>query len=135
MKIKNITLLLLSPILFALTSCSDDDLNPTSVFEDAKKNAQEQEQAKNEFDKWLETNYRAPYNIEFNYRYNDKLSDLTYNVAPADMEHSIALAKLVKHMWIESYVELLASTSLRPMFPASFSFREPMSTVLTVTSS
>lgn len=82
-----------------LGSCSEDDLNSTSIFDtDAPQ--------RTEFDQWLKTNYTDPYNIEFNYLYNDKLSDLSYNVVPADIDKSKALAKLVKHVWLDAYTEV-----------------------------
>lgn len=85
---------------FVFTSCdSDDDLSSTSVF------AGDTIKTQNEFDKWIVKNYLTPYNIDFQYRYNDKLSDQTYNVIPADYDKSVALAILVKHMWLDAYSE------------------------------
>lgn len=85
---------------FVFTSCdSDDDLSSTSVF------AGDTIKTQNEFDKWIVKNYLTPYNIDFQYRYNDKLTDQTYNVIPADYDKSVALAILVKHMWLDAYSE------------------------------
>ena len=86
--------LLLCSMGFVLTGCSDDDLSSTSVF------AGDTIKANGEFDKWLTKNYLETYNIDFQYRYNDKLTDQVYNVIPADVEKSKALAILVKHMWL-----------------------------------
>ncbi len=99
MKIKNIACLLLLSAVFSLCACSDDEPTSTSVFDGESKIV------KNAFDNWLETNYRKPYNIDFKYRYFDNESDLSYNVIPADYDCAVALAILVKHVWIESYVE------------------------------
>ena len=91
MKYRNIFTLMLMAGLFTLSSCSDDDkISSTSVFEDVSG------EQKNEFDEWLEKNYRKAYNIDFKYRYSDKESDLSYNVIPADFEKSKGLAILVK---------------------------------------
>lgn len=96
----------------ALGSCSEDDLNSTSIFDtDAPQ--------RTEFDQWLKTNYTDPYNIEFNYLYNDKLSDLGYNVTPAQIDNSKALAKLVKHVWMDAYCEVAGEDFLK-----SNSFRQ-----------
>ena len=111
MKLRNISLMLLAAGMFGLSSCSDDDLNPQSVFEDLS-NVQ-----KNEFDNWLEENYRKEYNIDFMYRFTDKESDLSYNVIPADYDCSVALAILVKHMWLETYVEALGIDFMRTYTP------------------
>ena len=95
--------LLLCSMGFVLTGCSDDDLSSTSVF------AGDTIKANGEFDKWLTKNYLETYNIDFQYRYNDKLTDQVYNVIPADVEKSKALAILVKHMWLDAYSEVFDS--------------------------
>ena len=96
--------LLLCSLGFMFTGCnSDDDLSGTSVF------AGDTIKANGEFDKWLAKNYLEPYNIDFQYRYNDKLTDRVYNVIPADIDKSKALAILVKHMWLDSYTEVFDS--------------------------
>ena len=77
MKIKNISLLLLLAGLLGFSSCDDEKLDSTSVF-DGITPAQ-----KNEFDNWLETNYRKVYNIDFKYRYSDKEADRAYNAEKA----------------------------------------------------
>ena len=112
MKLKNISLLLFAVGMLGLSSCSnDDDLNPQSVFEDLS------QVQKNEFDNWLEENYRKQFNINFMYRFTDKESDLAYNVIPADYDCSVALAILVKHMWLETYVEALGIDFMRTYTP------------------
>ena len=104
MKIKNISILLLAAALFGFTACSDDEeIRSESIFDSV------QTPEKTEFDNWLETNYRQPFNIDFKYRYSDKESDRAYNVIPADFDKSKALAILVKHVWIESYVEAISA--------------------------
>ncbi|SFW48560.1 hypothetical protein SAMN02910409_0192, partial [Prevotellaceae bacterium HUN156] len=54
MKLKNISLLLLMATAFGFNSCSEDGLNNQSVFEDVSN------KETNEFDIWLENNYRQP---------------------------------------------------------------------------
>ena len=111
MKLKNISLLLLMATAFGFNSCSEDGLNNQSVFEDVSN------KETNEFDIWLENNYRQPYNIDFKYRYSDKESDLAYNVIPADFDCSKALAILIKHVWIESYVEAISPEFMKTYVP------------------
>ena len=65
----------------------------------------------------METNYRQPFNIDFKYRYSDKESDRAYNVIPADFDKSKALAILVKHVWIESYVEAISAEFMKTYVP------------------
>jgi len=111
MKFNKISVLLLMAGLFAFSSCDNESLSDTSVFEDV---TQEQ---KNEFDNWLEENYRKVYNIDFKYRYSDKESDRAYNVIPANYEQSVALAILVKHVWLESYSEAVSAEFMKTYVP------------------
>lgn len=111
MKIRNISMMLLLAALFGLSSCSDDEIDSKSVFDDvtvAEKNA---------FDNWLEKNYRQAYNIDFKYRYSDREADQAYNVIPADFEKSKALAILIKHVWIEAYVEAIDAQFMKTYVP------------------
>ncbi|MBP3251478.1 MAG: putative zinc-binding metallopeptidase [Prevotella sp.] len=96
---------------FGFSSCSDEDLNPVSVFDSVTK------EEKNEFDNWLEENYRKVYNIDFKYRYSDKESDLAYNVTPAEFDKSKALAILVKHIWLEAYAEAAGIDFMKSYVP------------------
>jgi len=111
---KNIKFLLLivtATLLF--WSCGEETLDSKSIFED-------KEQAMTDFDKWLYDNYTVPYNIEFKYRFDEKESNTTYNLAPARLDKSQALAKLVKHLWIGVYDELLGKEFLAQYSPRIF---------------
>lgn len=111
MKIKNISILLLMAGMMTFSSCDDESLNSTSVFDN------EVAVQKSEFDNWLETNYRKVYNIDFKYRFSDKESDRAYNVIPADLEKSKALAILIKHVWLESYTEAVNPEFMKTYVP------------------
>ena len=111
MKFKNISLLLLLAGLLGFSSCDDEKLDSTSVF-DGITPAQ-----KNEFDNWLETNYRKVYNIDFKYRYSDKEADRAYNVIPANYEQSVALAILIKHVWLDAYSEAVSPEFMKTYVP------------------
>ncbi len=112
MKIKNISIImLLSAGLFAFSSCDDESLKSTSVFEDVT------QVEKNEFDNWLEANYRKIYNIDFKYRYSDKEADLNYNVIPASYDQSVALAILIKHVWLDAYSEAVSPEFMKTYVP------------------
>jgi len=110
-KLREISLMLLMAGTFGFSSCSDEDLNPVSVFDSVTK------EEKNEFDNWLEENYRKVYNIDFKYRYSDKESDLAYNVTPAEFDKSKALAILVKHIWLEAYAEAAGIDFMKSYVP------------------
>ena len=103
---KHIKLFLLPAILIMMVACSDDDVSSTSIF-------QTDTPSQSVFDKWLMKNYTNPYNIQFNYRYNDNLTDRTYHVVPAKLTNAKALAILIKHVWLDAYSELMDTTFLK----------------------
>lgn len=94
----------------SLVSCSDDDLDSTSVITTS-------ETVKNEFDIWLESNYVNPYNIQFKYRYEDNETDMNYYNVPADYDQAVELAHIVKYACIEAYDEVAGVTFTRRYFP------------------
>ena len=101
-------------LLFAasivLGACSEDKLDSHSIF-----NTESPE--RDAFDTWLLLNYVVPYNIQFNYKYIDKESDNTYNLIPAEYDKSVAMAKLTKYLWIDSYNELLGEAFIKTYCP------------------
>lgn len=72
---------------------------------------------RNKFDLWLLDNYVNAYNIELRYRLDDMEIDQNYNLVPATLENSIKLAKLIKHLWLESYDEVAGIDFMRSYVP------------------
>lgn len=105
-KVEFIILFFILPLLL-LTSCSNNDPDEESICSEDVKAPE-----RNAFDTWLYLNYTHPYNIQFNYKYVDRESDNSYNLAPADLDKAKAMAKLVKYLWIDSYVELMGDNGL-----------------------
>lgn len=95
------------------SSCSEDDLNPTSVITMG-------ERVENDFDRWLEANYVNPYNIAFKYRYEEMESDLNYYTIPAELSQSVQLAHIVKYICMEAYDEVGGIDFTRAYFPKEF---------------
>ena len=102
---------ILSIAALMLAACSEDALDSTSIFDKGSQTP------KTEFDAWLQKNYVEPYNIDFKYRFEYKESDVSKNLAPADYDKAIALAKLTKYLWIESYEELMGRDFIRTYAP------------------
>lgn len=96
-----------------LTSCDKDEIKSESVI-----TADSYQQ--NQFDKWLEANYRNPYNIDFKYRYEEIESDYNYYTVPADMQSSVIMAHLVKYLCVETYNEVAGINFTRAYFPKMF---------------
>lgn len=107
-KIKIFLMLLL--LLATAWSCKEDDLSSESIF---KESTAEQ----TDFDRWLLSNYTYPYNITFKYKMQDIESNRDYQLAPATVEKSIATAKLVKYLWIETYDEIAGIDFTRKYIP------------------
>lgn len=107
MKKSYITLALAILSLTTFFSCSKDELNSTSVFENGMGTNKSEATI---FDEWLLKNYVLDYNITFNYYYIDKESNQSYNVTPAEFDKAQALAVLVKHVWIDAYTEAQAKS-------------------------
>ena len=111
---KQLIYFLLALTAVCLGACNNDDEIDTahSIFstEPVERNA---------FDDWLLDNYTYPYNIDFMYRMKDIESDHKYNLVPADYDKAVALSKIIKHVWMDAYVELagidfLAYMCLKP---------------------
>lgn len=107
--------ILLAGVLFTTYSCNEDDLNPESIFNTDTV-------ARNEFDKWILDSLTKPYNISLDYYYKDKETNISENVIPAKVSQSIALAKLMKHVWIDTYTEVAGKEFLKKNCFRSFFF-------------
>lgn len=102
---------LLFILALGLYSCAEESLNGESNFVDPTIKP-------TEFDNWIYTNYTKPYNINLNYRYVDIESDRKYKLIPADEAKSLALAKLVKYLWVDSYTEI--NEKINPSFMQTY---------------
>lgn len=101
----------LAAMLLNLTSCAEDKLDSTSIFED------DTARKENGFDVWLKKNYTDTYNIRVMYRLEDMETDLEHTLAPADFELSQKLAKIVKYAWLEVYDEIAGVDFTRAYVP------------------
>jgi substrate import-associated zinc metallohydrolase lipoprotein len=107
----------MTALLFAFSSCGEDDLDPDSIFKTETAQAKQ-----NEFDTWILKNFTNPYNIRLIYRLEDMESDFDYTVAPADFELSQVLAKIVKYAWLEAYDEVAGIDFTRTYVPKIIHF-------------
>lgn len=95
-----------------LVSCSKDDQPDASRSVLSEKLPEE-----TAFDKWLGLNYRDAYNVEFMYRMLDNERDRQKNLAPATLENSMRMAKIVKHSWFGVYDEVGGTAFMRKFAP------------------
>ncbi|MDE7397060.1 MAG: hypothetical protein K2M98_04970, partial [Muribaculum sp.] len=88
-----------------LASCSDDDLNSTSVFPDVD-DTLDPDSYTYKFDKWLDIEYGEKYNCEFRYQMQHISTDQSYNLVPATYQNAVDMAILVKYLWYDVYAEV-----------------------------
>lgn len=98
-----------------VVSCNEDELDANSIFDTTPP-------VRNEFDNWIMDHYVGPFNIDLKYRFEDVESDVDYNVTPAIYENSVALARLVQHLWMEAYTEVADTTFLATYCPKLMHF-------------
>ena len=108
---KHTYIFLFGRLVLLASACSNDDLDKESIFTETTQTDS------TPLDQWVKTNFTDPYNIRFLYRYNDKETNNYYNVIPADYDKSVALAILLKHVWIDTYTELVGQDFMKTYSP------------------
>lgn len=100
----------------ALSSCSDDELNPESIF-DTTEDALDPNSYTYPFDKWIKENYSDVYNMEFRYKMQHIGTDMDYNLVPARYDKAVDLALLTKYLWFDVYGDLVGPDFLKQYGP------------------
>ena len=103
-------LILNSSFLILYTSCSEEELSKTSIFQDNPPSSKP-------FDNWLYENYVMPYNIDLKYCLEDKETDYQYSLVPATTENSIKVAHTVLYCWLQAYDEVAGIKFTRKYVP------------------
>ncbi len=108
----NILILLFAIVGCSLfTSCGEESLSSNSVIVEFNN-------TQNELDIWLEAKYMVPYNIDYQYRYNDSIIDTEKVLTPTEYSEAILMAKLTLYLTMYSYDELTGSTEfMRTYYP------------------
>ena len=99
---------------FVAVSCSNDDLDGTSII------TVNGNTPRTPLDDWLDANFLYPYNIQFCYRYEDNEVNMNYFNVPPKYENVIKLAHIVKYTCVESYNEVAGVDFTRQYFPKMF---------------
>ncbi|MDR3220336.1 MAG: putative zinc-binding metallopeptidase [Dysgonamonadaceae bacterium] len=102
--------LMLLLVSLALWSCNEDEPGSESIFKDSTA-------PQTDFDRWLLSNYTYPYNIMFKYKMQDIESNKDFELAPATADKSVAMAKLLKYIWLETYEEVRGIDFVRTYSP------------------
>lgn len=103
----------LTVLLFSVVfgSCREAGLNGESIFKDSDP------ATVTEFDKWIRNNYAYPYNMVFKYKMQDIESNTEYELVPAEIDKVVAIAKIIKHLWVEVYDEVAGVDFTRAYIP------------------
>lgn len=91
---------------FLFVSCSDDDLDPVSIFVDGTGTSADELDPYSptyQLDKWADDNFRKTYNLQFKYKMEDVATDMSYNLVPAEYDKSVNIAVLTKYLWFDAY--------------------------------
>ena len=112
---KYLKILMLFVCSLAFVACDNDEPSSESIFDTTTRE-------RSVFEQWLLKHYTVPYNIDFIYRYVDSQTSQAYNVVPPYKDEAQAMAVLIKHIWIESYVEVMDgdSTFIKTYAPRVF---------------
>lgn len=116
MKIRLLALLTLVSAVIYVSCRTEEALDPNSIFDGNSTTVE------NDFDVWIYKNFTADYNISLTYRLDDEETDMEYNLSPADYTKSIALAQIVKYVWIEAYVEHVDKEFMQVYCPKQLMF-------------
>ncbi|WDF69289.1 putative zinc-binding metallopeptidase [Sphingobacterium oryzagri] len=107
---RKLNILLLSTSLL-WSACSEDRLNPASVFID-------NEVDRSALDNYIENVYTADYNIAIVYKFVEAESDLNYNLSPANYESAVRMTKLMYYLGIEPYDKIMGNKDfIKSYFP------------------
>lgn len=99
-----------SVLAITLWSCEEEELSPQSVIVDSNT-------PMNEFDEWLLENFTKPYNINFIYRADNREYSLDHTLVPPKITHSIAVAKILKHLWLGTYDDVKGMAFTKTYIP------------------
>lgn len=108
---KKIYLFILAAVVtLGFASCSNDDPDGAEIFPTTSP-------IRDDFNKWLQKNFTAPYNVDVKYKMEDIYSDMTYNLVPADSAKSAKLMILAKYLWFDAYSEAMGPTFVKENVP------------------
>ena len=100
---------------WAFTSCSSDKLGDT-IF-DTTEHGLDTTAYTYPLDRFVEENFRIPYNMRFLYRFQDVGSDMDYNLTPCSYDQSINLAVMCKYLWYDVYEKVVGREFLKQYSP------------------
>lgn len=101
---------ILAIVGIGFTSCDNDNKLKDSIF-----NIEEKEG--NDTDKWIEKNFREPYNIRATYRWNQAFGYYDKTLYPPNVDNVIPALSMVKKLWIDSYTDVGGEDFIKSIAP------------------
>jgi len=100
----------------AIWSCSEDKLDPNSIFVDS-------DISQTQLEKYIEREFTKPYNIAILYKYVDNETNMSYNLSPATYESSVRMTRLMQYLALEPYDEVTGSKAfMAKYFPKMLNY-------------
>jgi substrate import-associated zinc metallohydrolase lipoprotein len=87
--------------IIALSSCREDAIGDSGI--------EIPSEPQTELDKWIDTTFRAPYNVYVQYRWNNNLSDVEHITVPPREELVQPFLKAVLKIWLTPYIRVAES--------------------------
>lgn len=103
-------------LMFAFVSCSEEEFVPNEILLGLGGD----EQTSSEVDQWIYNNLTKPYNIDVKYKWEQAELDKNKTLVPIDEDLVIPVMKMIKRVWIDTYVELVGSPFICQLAPKRF---------------
>ena len=115
--LKTLLFAVVAIVAAGFSSCSDDDFTSTIFDTDPRQDYLDKTQFTFPLDTFVKKEFLEPYNVKFNYKFEDKASDMQKNLTPASYDKSVDLAVLTKYLWYDVYKDLAGEAFLKKNSP------------------
>lgn len=103
-------------LMFAFLSCSEEEFVPNETLLGLGGD----EQTSTEVDQWIYENLTKPYNIDVKYKWEQAELDKNKTLVPINEDLVIPVMKMIKSIWIDTYVDLAGASFIRQLAPKRF---------------
>lgn len=103
-------------LMFAFVSCSEEEFVPNETLLGLGGDVQ----TSSEVDQWIYENLTKPYNIDVKYKWDQAELDKNKTLVPIKEELVVPVMKMIKKIWIDTYVELAGSSFICKLAPKRF---------------
>lgn len=103
-------------LMLAFVSCSEEEFVPNETLLGLGGD----EQTLTEVDNWIYENLTKPYNIDVKYKWEQSELDKNKTLVPINEDLVVPVMKMIKRIWIDTYVELAGTSFIRQLAPKRF---------------